>query len=313
MIVLPKINFKTPDTYIILGIVIINLFWLPTSSFWSLYPKKEKIVDSKLNPILSYEHPQIPTIRTDNKTPYLSAQNFILIDTDTNTILLSKNKDSRIYPASITKLATAITALNIYPLDEIITVNQPYKEGQVMELQVGEKISVRSLITALLVYSANDSAFNLASHSIQNINGFVDQMNNLAKKYNLSNTHFTNFDGLHNPDHYSSAYSLSQLGRLAMRNPIIRQTVRLKNITVTDTSGNISHNLVSTDELLNVVPEIEGFKTGWTPEAGQCFLGLININGHYLISVVAQSQDRFVDTKLLVDWAKTNITWGKYE
>jgi D-alanyl-D-alanine carboxypeptidase len=164
-----------------------------------------------------------------------------------------------------------------------------------------------------LVYSANDSAYNLASHYIQSITGFVGQMNDLAKKYSLGNTHFTNFDGLHNYDHYSSVYSLSQLGRLAMRNPIIRETVKLKNVTVTDTSGNISHSLVSTDELLNIVPEIEGFKTGWTPEAGECFLGLININGHYLISVVAQSQDRFADTKLIVDWTKANISWEKYE
>ena len=313
MIVLPKINLKNPDTYIIFGLIVLNLFWLPTSSFWNLYPKKEKTIDPKYNPILSYQHPQIPKINDNKKGPFLSAQDFILIDTDTNTILLSKNKDSRIYPASITKLATAITALNVYPLDEVITVNQSYNEGQNMALQVGEKISVRSLITALLVYSANDSAFNLASHYIQNINGFVDQMNDLAKKYNLQNTHFTNFDGLHNSDHYSSAYSLSQLGRLAMRNPIIRETVRLKEVTVTDVSGNISHNLLSTDELLDVVPEIEGFKTGWTPEAGECFLGLININGHYLISVVAQSQDRFRDTKLLVDWAKANISWNKYE
>ena len=313
MIVLPKINFKNADTYIILGLIIVNLFWLPSSSFWSLYPKKEKTTDTKLTPILFYEHPQVPKINNSNKIPYLSAQNYILIDTDTNTILLSKNKDQKIYPASITKLATAITALNVYPLDEIITVNQSYQEGQIMGLQIGEKISVRSLVTALLVFSANDSAFNLASHYIKNINGFVDQMNNLAQKYNLGNTHFTNFDGLHNPDHYSSVYSLSQLGRLAMRNTIIRDTVKLKSTTVTDTSGNISHNLISTDELLNVVPEIEGFKTGWTPEAGQCFLGLINIDGHYLISVVAQSQDRFVDTKLLIDWAKANISWKKYE
>lgn len=312
MIVLPKINYKNPDIYIIFGLILINLFWLPTSSFWSLYPESKKDTDPKLNSILDYQHPQIPTIKS-SYSPNLSAQNYVLIDTDTNTILLSKNKDQKIYPASITKLATALTALNIYPLDEIITVKEPYLEGQIMELQLGEKISVRSLVTALLVFSANDSAFNLASHYLKNTDAFVGQMNELSQKYNLKNTNFTNFDGLHNSDHYSSVYSLSQLGRLAMKNSIIRETVKLKNVTVTDTSGKIVHNLVSTDELLNVVPEIEGFKTGWTPEAGQCFLGLINIRGHYLISVVAQSQDRFSDTKLLIDWAKANISWQEYQ
>ena len=88
MIVLPKINFKNVDTYIILGLIIVNLFWLPSSSFWGLYSKKEKTTDSKLDSILSYQHPQVPQINSVNKTPFLSAQNYILIDTDTNTILL---------------------------------------------------------------------------------------------------------------------------------------------------------------------------------------------------------------------------------
>lgn len=309
---LPRFNYKGPDFYIIIGIILVNLFWLPSSSFWGLYLKKEKIQDSKLSPILEYEHPSIPIVK-DNVKPALSAKNYILIDTQTNSILLSKDKNAEIYPASITKLATALTALNLYPLDEVITVQQPYLEGQVMNLQVGEKITVRSLVTALLVFSANDSAFNLAYHDIKGTVGFVDQMNSIAKKYDLKNTHFTNFDGLHNPEHYSSVYDLSQIGRLSMRNSIIKNTVKLKNVSVTDIGGSIIHNLVSTDELLNVVPEIEGFKTGWTPEAGQCFLGLINLNGHYLISVVAQSEDRFNDTKILLDWAKANVTWQKYQ
>ena len=90
---------------------------------------------------------------------------YILIDVDTNKVLISKNQDSKIYPASTTKLATALTALNLYPLDEVVTIDQAYDNGKVMELQFGEKITVKSLVTALLVYSANDSAFSLANLS----------------------------------------------------------------------------------------------------------------------------------------------------
>ena len=137
-------------------------------------------------------------------------------------------------------------------------------------------------------------------------------MNLIASKYNLTDTKFVNFDGIHDPNHYSSVYDLSQLGRLAIKNPIIRETVKNKSITVVDISGKITHNLESTDELIGVVPEIEGLKTGWTPEAGGCFLSLININGHLLIGVVAQSTDRFADTISILNWAKQNISWQSY-
>jgi len=135
-------------------------------------------------------------------------------------------------------------------------------------------------------------------------------MNDLVKKYNLNNTHFTNYDGIHNADHYSTVYDLSQLGRLALTMPFISQTVKNKSISLTDLSGEIKYNLTSTNELLGVVPEVEGLKTGWTPEASGCFIGAININGHKLVTVVAQSVDRFADTKKLITWAKDNVSWN---
>lgn len=245
-----------------------------------------------------------------NKTvPILSTQNFIIIDSATNTILTGNKINDRIYPASTTKLATALTALNLYPLDEVITTT-PYTEGKVMELKLGEKVTVRTLATALLVYSANDAAFNLANHYQDGVTGFVQKMNDLVKKYNLQNTNFTNFDGIHNEFHYSTVYDLSQLGRLALTLPFIVDTVKQKEVNLTDLSGETKYKLDSTNELLGVVPEVEGLKTGWTPEASGCFIGAININGHKLVTVVAQSTDRFTDTRKLIDWAKENVTWN---
>jgi serine-type D-Ala-D-Ala carboxypeptidase (penicillin-binding protein 5/6) len=269
-----------------------------------------KIVNNKPEK-LDYQHPPIPEV-TNNNFPNVGAESFIIIDNATNTILLSKNSNLKIYPASTTKLATALTALNIYPLDEVVDVTQKYNDGKIMDLQVGEKITVKSLVSALLVYSANDSAFNLASHHTDGIPGFIKEMNQMLQKYGLKDTNFVNFDGLHDPNHYSTVYDLSQLGRIAIKNPIIKDVVKTKNITVTDVDKKIFHELTSTNELLGVVPEIEGLKTGWTPEAGGCFIGLVNINGHYLITVVAQSPDRFADTKELINWSKQNIDWHPY-
>lgn len=272
---------------------------------------KSLIITSKPSAISLYQHPLIPAV-TSPLVPSLTATSYILVDATTNQILLSHNPRARIYPASTTKLATALTALNIYPLDEVVSINSVYSEGKVMGLVAGENVTIKSLVTALLVYSANDAAFNLASHHRQGIPGFIKEMNLITQKHNLKNTHFVNFDGIHYFNHYSTVYDLSQLGRLAIKNPIILDTVKNKKLTITDTTGKISHDIISTNELLDIVPEIEGLKTGWTPEAGGCFVALININGHYLISVVAQSPDRFADTTKIITWAKSSIIWQPY-
>ena len=127
---------------------------------------------SKIPPIQQYQHQEIP-IFASKSLPVVSATNFILVDNSTNSVLLSHRIHDRIYPASITKLATALTALNIYPLDELITVGVGYTNGQNMKLVPGESLTVKSLVNALLVYSANDAAFNLASHHQDGVFGFV--------------------------------------------------------------------------------------------------------------------------------------------
>lgn len=295
-----KISFNYKNILIFGVFLVVNIL---------IFSFKSISTSSKLtqSPVF-FTSPPVPVVK--NKiAPILSTQNYLVIDSATNTILTGNNINDRIYPASTTKLATALTALNLYPLDEVITTTS-YTEGKVMELKDGEKVTVRTLVSALLVYSANDAAFNLANHYQTGTDGFVKQMNDLVKKYNLQNTNFTNYDGIHSANHYSTVYDLSQLARLAMTLPFIVDTVKQKEINLTDLSGEIKYKLVSTNELLGIVPEVEGLKTGWTPEASGCFIGAININGHKLITVVAQSADRFADTKKLIDWSKENVTWS---
>lgn len=302
---------RKPFEFIIIFLIaFLNLFWLPTFSFWEIYPKNSLF--SKNSSLIQYQHPAKIYSKLSQK-PELNTQNYILLDAVTNSIILSSNPDAKIFPASTTKLITALTALNIYSLDEELTIKEEYKEGKVMELKLGERINIKSLVSALLVYSANDAAFTLANHHQHGVSGFLEEMNLIAKKYGLKNTNFTNFDGIHGENHYSTVYDLSQIARLAIKSPIVLETVKQKNITIEDIDKTIKHELISTNELLGVVPEIEGIKTGWTPEAGGSFIGLINLNGHYLISVVAQSEDRFTDTKKIIEWAKRNVFWQPYQ
>lgn len=296
-----------------LVVLVLIIGWLPTNSIWQVRDKHSIniINNDKWQELKEYNHP--PQTKIINKSfPWLSAQSYIVIDNKTNKILVEKNSQTKIYPASITKLATALTALNIYPLEEMVEIKEEYKEGKIMELVVGERMTVRSLVQALLVFSANDAAFNLAIHQNKGVSGFVEQMNLIAKNYNLKNTHFTNFDGIHDENHYSTVYDLAQIARLASKNQILRDYVKLKQISISDIEGTKIHDLVSTNELLGKIPEVEGMKTGWTPEAGGCFVALININGNELISVVAQSEDRFNDTEKIISWAKASVDWVNY-
>ncbi|MCL4384501.1 serine hydrolase [Patescibacteria group bacterium] len=303
----PKIHWS-----IVILVILLLSGLLPTTKMWS-FPVLVNIPPAiKGNPLLdNFQHPPVPVVKAAD-LPALQASSYIVLDKTTNAIIIAKNPHSRIYPASTTKLATVLTALNTFPLDKVITIKDPYKDGQIMKLEPGEKITVRSLVSALLIYSANDSAHALADHFAGGEPAFVTAMNSLMAKYNLTDTHFVDVDGMHQPDHYSTVYDLGQLGRLAAKNPIVRETVKIPKLTVTDLSGNISHPLTTTDELLGVVPEIEGLKTGWTPEAGGCFIGLVNINNHELVTVVAASADRFGDTKLLIDWLKNNLSYHDY-
>jgi D-alanyl-D-alanine carboxypeptidase len=288
----------------IILLLTLNLFWI--------HDDKKNIgqisQDKVINQIINFKNP-LPPISLSEISPNITTQNYILIDVATNKILLSKNSNSLIYPASTTKLITALTALNIYPLDEIITIKEKYEVGKTMDLEVGEKIPVRSLIEALLVHSANDAAYNLAFHHSQGVAGFVDQMNNLMVKNNINQTHFTNYDGLHQSNHYSTVYDLSQIARLAIKNNIVSDIAQKKEITVSDISKTKTHLLKSTNELLGVLPEVKGLKTGWTPEAGGCFISLLDFNNRQVISVVAQSENRFQDTEKIINWLKENIIW----
>ncbi len=262
-----------------------------------------------VNKEIIFEHPQIPVVINNNPL-YVGAQAYIVIDVATNTVLTAKNENIRIYPASTTKLVTALTALNIYPLEEKVKVSE-YKNGKTMELVDGDELTVGDLVKATLIHSANDAAFNLAHKHTRGITGFVEEMNKLVNDIGLKNTNFANYDGLHQANHYSSAYDLAQIARLAIKNQTVAETTRLKQTEISGSKG-IVYKLETTNELLEKVSQIKGLKTGWTPEAGGCFVSLIEVDGKQLIGVVLNSQSRFEDTQKIVDWIIENVSWTNY-
>jgi len=295
------------DLSIFTLLFLLALFCLPSTPFWSSFisPPKTKYPSPTL---ANYQSPPQPSLK-NSLGPAIWAKAHIILDQQTNTILSSQNPHLPLPPASTTKLVSALTALNIYPLDELVTVQEAYPVGKNIQLQKDETLTVTNLVSALLIHSANDAAYTLARHNTASVSGFIRQMNEIVKRYDLKNTNFENFDGLDHPNHYSSAYDLAQIARLGIKSNVIRTAAATPKSQIVNVQNTHVYQLENTNELLGPIPEVKGLKTGWTDQAGECFIGLIEVNGHELITVVLGSRDRFAETKKMIDWIKKNVTW----
>ncbi len=241
--------------------------------------------------------------------PFTSARNIFIIDRDSKMVLYSKNADMHVYPASTTKMMTALVTLERYPLDRVITVTRAYPIGENIGFQPGEKITVEHLLYALLVQSGNDAGEILAENFAGGRAAFVEAMNKKAAEIHLDNTHFANPTGIDEEGHYSTAVDLARLGDVALRNPEFTKIVGTQNAVVSSVDYSVSHVLSNINELLGQVAGVTGIKTGYTEGAGQSLVTLVSRNNHPVISVVLGSLDRFGDSRRLIEWVYDNFTW----
>lgn len=258
--------------------------------------------------------PPIPLISDGSSFPIISAEGVFALDLNSGVPLFEKNPDSAFLPASTTKIVTALVALDSYPLDKILIVPKNINvDGQKMGLTSGEKISVENLLYGLLVYSANDAAEVLAINYPGGRSAFIEAMNTKAKSLSMENTHFANPVGLDEGDQYSTARDLVRASEVAMRIPVFSKIVGTKQTTITDASGKIIYNLANINELLGVVPGVLGVKTGWTENARENLVTYLERDGHKIIIALLGSQDRFGETKELIDWIFANYKWVEVE
>jgi serine-type D-Ala-D-Ala carboxypeptidase (penicillin-binding protein 5/6) len=197
--------------------------------------------------------------------PPVDAEAYFVQNSGTGEVLASQDERERLPMASITKLMTAIVALEHASLDDVATIS--YRTAAVGEstinLRPGEHVTLRALIQAALIQSANDAANAIAAFVGRgSVSRFVTLMNTRARQLGLTDTHFANPDGLDAPDHYSSARDVTKLARVAMNKPFIRETVRLVE---TEAAGRRLHTW---NDLLSTFPSLIGVKTGHTDGAG---------------------------------------------
>ncbi len=245
-------------------------------------------------------------------SPVIEASATVAIDMNTDTILFEKNAHQRRSIASITKLMTLLIVLEENNLDEEITIseNAAQTEGSSMYLHAGEKIVLENLIYGAIIQSANDAAVALAENNAGSIEAFVEKMNQKALSLGLVNTHFANPIGLDDPGNYSSAYDVAKLSKYVYQHQFIRHAAKLKELEVRSISGDYTHHLISTNDLLDSYLNVKGLKTGSTDSAGLCLSSVAeNDNGNEIITVVLNSPARFKETKILIDWVFRAYNW----
>lgn len=296
-----------------------------------MYPGQNKVQLLSINPgeVISYDIPeqQIAEYPENDgqEAPYVSARAVVIQDVNSKALIYEKNSDIELLPASTTKIMTALVALDYYHLDDVLTVaSENHAIGSSMDLAEGEKISVNNLIYGLLVGSGNDAALTLADNfcapneasgevGLCGYDAFVEAMNDKATELHLDNTHYRNPSGIESYGHVTTARDLAVLASYAVQNQTINQVMQTKEITVTDVSGEIIHNLENTNELLGELPGVMGLKTGWTENAGECLVTLVERDNHPVITVVLGSLDRFGETTKLIDWIYSHHTWTKID
>lgn len=251
----------------------------------------------------------IPLLSDNSSQPILTASSVFANDIDSGLTLFEKNAETPILPASTTKIVTALVAMDYYLLDDVLTVGKISVTGQKMRLVEGEMIAAKDLLYGLLIFSANDAAEVLAENYPGGRDEFISSMNRKAKKVNLSNTSFTNPTGLDGGDHYSTAKDLVRAASYGIQQPFFAEVVATAEKVVTSIDGKFVHNLTNINELVGEVDGVLGVKTGWTENAQENLITYINRDDKRIMIALLGSEDRFNETKQLINWIFESYRW----
>lgn len=252
----------------------------------------------------------------EDEGPNITAGAAILIDNRTNKVLYNKNENEKMYPASTTKIMTAILTLENCDLNETVTASYDavmsipngYSSANI---QIGEQLTVEQLLQTLLVHSANDAANILAEHVGGSIDSFISMMNTKLNELNLDNSHFTNAYGKHDEDHYTTAHDLAFLLQYCLKNESFRKIAGSASCAIPATNKSSSRLYHSTNELLisnnkNYYQYLTSGKTGYTSQAKECLVSSAYKDDLELICVVLGSSNRFGETRKLYEYGFSN-------
>ncbi len=246
------------------------------------------------------------------KAGHLYAQCAVLMDAKSGKILFEKNPDKLMYPASITKLLTALVVLENCSLDDVVTVTKAATnvEPTIIGLSEGEQLSLKDLMYGMLMKSGNDAAIALAVHTAGSVEEFSKLMNEKAESLGAHNSNFANPNGLNNTKHYTTASDYALIAREAAKNEVIRDACKTLVYTIDPTNKAGRRTVENTNEFLHDSGKAAhyeyglGMKTGYTSDAAYTYAGLAEKDGITLVSVVLGSSKagKWADTALMMDY-----------
>mgnify|MGYP000859878811 CR=1 FL=1 len=254
--------------------------------------------------------------------PEVVSPNVIVMEASTGTVLYDRDSLEAHYPASITKILTALIVIENCGLDETVTfsntaVNSLEPNSSILGARAGDTLSVRDCLYALLLQSANEVANALAEHCAGSIDAFAEKMNEKAAELGCTDSHFANPSGLNDPNHYVSAYDMALIAKAAFNNPTF---VEVDSTTYYDVpAGKLKqypdgwryyahHRMLRRNDSLYYDGAIGG-KTGYTEAAGNTLVTYAKNDNTYLVSVVLQSVNgAYSDTKALLDYGFNNFS-----
>lgn len=245
-----------------------------------------------------------------NGDPIVVAESAAVIDSFTGEFLYLKNENALQYPASSTKILTALLVIESGDLDKLVTVDisDTTVEPTKLDLKPGEQYTRRQLLYGMLLKSANDVAMALARDNAGSVEAFAEKMNRRAAELGATNSHFANPNGLHDPSHYTTAHDLALIARTAMEQPFFRQIVGTIYYTWRSPSG-VVQQLRNHNRLLRHFAGCNGLKTGYTRAAQQVLVSSALRDGHEVISVVLHTDKPGIweDSKALLTYGLMKV------
>lgn len=237
--------------------------------------------------------------------PGVSAQAAVLMDRSSGRILYEKNGTEELPIASITKVMTAVLAIESGKMNRMVTISpQAVKtEGSSIYLKPGEKIRLADLVYGLMLRSGNDAAVAIAEAVGQSEAGFVFRMNEKARLLGMTHTHFTNSNGLDNPDHYSTAEDMATLTQYAMSHSLFQKIVQTKVYKAAATNKEGMRVWRNKNKMLTQYSFSTGGKTGFTKTAGRTLISTASKNHLNLIAVTLNDGNDWLDHRNLFEWA----------
>lgn len=231
-----------------------------------------------------------------------------LIDVESGRILYSSRGNERMKIASLTKIMTAIVAIEHGNLSDAVRTSRRAagKEGSSIYLKVGEEMSLQNLLYGLMLRSGNDAATAIAEHVGGSEEGFVYLMNKKAELLGLENTRFANPHGLDDADHYSSANDMAKLTAYALRNAVFRDIVKTRVKAVPNPNDSWDYKWTNKNKMLALYEGADGVKTGYTKQAFRCLVSSATRNGQQLAAVTLNDGDDWADHRRLLDWGFGN-------